>query len=59
MKDISFSRFEKSVEKSLPIKKVVIIKEDPSVLTTKLGLNNIAQMKRAMFILKMTSRCNM
>ena len=46
MKDNSFSRVENSVEKSLPInKKVVIIKEDPSVLTTKLGLNNTAQVR--------------
>ena len=44
MKDNSFSRFENSVEKSLSIKKVVI-KEDPSVLTTKLGLNNTAQVR--------------
>jgi hypothetical protein len=43
-----------------PHRKVTTTKEeDPSVLITKLGPNSIVQMKKAVFILKMTSRCNM
>ena len=48
--------WDEKIEQNLSNKKVTTTKEDPSVLITKLGPNSIAQMKKAVFILKMTSR---
>ena len=48
--------WNEKIEQKLSKQKVTTTKEDPSVLITKLGPNSIAQMKKAVFILKMTSR---
>ena len=48
--------WNEKIEQKLSKQKVTTTKEDPSVLITKLGPNSIVQMKKAVFILKMTSR---